>query len=126
MPVAFVRAISSLQRKPEHLTSCPRLVFSGLSLEIIAALQRLITVFRAPTQEDIGMWGRRLGLDPGDINDFLVFEKKGTRLLQNIVILVTCLLWSFSSSTPGPQGGISVNSASSEQQSADYSSMWSK
>ena len=107
------------QRKPEHLTSCPRL---GLSLEIIAVLQRLITVFPAPTQEDVGMWGRRLGLDPG----FLIFEKKGRRLVQNIVILVTCLLWLFSSSTPGPQGGASVNSGFSVQQSADHSSMSSK
>ena len=82
----------------------------------------LITIFQAPTQEDIGMWGRRLGLDPQDINDIIIFERKGARLVQNIVILlVTCLLWLFSSSRLDAQGGSSANSSSIEQQGADHS-----
>ena len=93
MPVTFVRRYHILASSG-HLTSRSHLVFFELSLESITALQRLITIFLEPTEEDVHMWGHRLGLDPGDIHDVIIFERKCARLVQNIVIvLVTLLIW---------------------------------
>jgi len=70
-------------------------------------LQCLIRTFQKPTQEDTSMWSRRLRLNAGDINDFIIFER--------CRIYCTCLslhvLTSFSSSsTSGPRGTIKQSS----------------
>ena len=87
MPVTFVRRYHLLASS-EPLTCRSHLVFPGLSLESVTALQRLITIFLDPTEEDVHMWGRRLGLDPGDIHDVIIFERKCARLVHNTVILL--------------------------------------
>ena len=85
MPVTFVRRYHILASSG-HLTSRSHLVFPGLSLDNITALQCLIAIFLEPNDEDVHMWGHRLGLDPGDIHDVIIFERKCARLVQNSVI----------------------------------------